>query len=517
MTKQQTSEHIDVKHLRWIAEITADGSCLRSLSGRAAKLGDGISRNPIDRDDILAQRSKDLAGLCGQLRGFSLEEYLSEHEHPGIAVPWTVPGHSVPDKVDSEKSVAAVASEAGVSPVVRILYVSDYVPTSVRVALTGNLWKQMSAILPHYQVSLAISDGPFEDDDGQAFAHFDGKAQNWKHPSKQVLETKMDLLTSVVKVLRSCIVHKPHIIIGDGQGGLVCLALAKPLLIEAALAARNVQRDEADAAGKAWGGVLTVVVRQPRLGKSKSGVELFKLAAPEVFVKFPEPAIHVVAVHHRTDALYDDAAVLYKAFEEIDIVTDVKGVVWQQLIEGKRPRVMWSHSGRCSCGKRTYLFGACSACIQNEAKVRHEEATEQAEKLNERAPLQEEMLYEDKAVHAQKPLFEPVGTPPVEILGSTTRVQFVTDNWIKSIARAASADNKNEGWVQSWEKGKRLVLPSAPSAPFRLTCAWDREDNEVLLVQQCVCVKFEECHEVSPAAWTKSVADLPFARDWERH
>ena len=147
-------------------------------------------------------------------------------------MPWTVPGHSVPDKVDSEKSVAAIESEAGVSPVVRILYVSDYVPTSVRVALTGNLWKQMSAILPNYQVSLAISDGPFEDDDGQAFAHFDGKAQNWKHPSKQVLETKKDLLTSVVEVLRSCIVHKPHIIIGDGQGGLVCLVLAKPLLIE---------------------------------------------------------------------------------------------------------------------------------------------------------------------------------------------------------------------------------------------------------------------------------------------
>ena len=60
---------IDVKHLRWVSWILADGSQIRSLSGRSAQLGDGYSRNPPDRDQLIEQRSKDLEGRTGQLRG----------------------------------------------------------------------------------------------------------------------------------------------------------------------------------------------------------------------------------------------------------------------------------------------------------------------------------------------------------------------------------------------------------------------------------------------------------------
>ena len=43
-TKQQQVEpaDIDVKMLRWVSEIVADGTEIRSLAGRAARLGDGI-------------------------------------------------------------------------------------------------------------------------------------------------------------------------------------------------------------------------------------------------------------------------------------------------------------------------------------------------------------------------------------------------------------------------------------------------------------------------------------------
>ena len=77
-TRQVTMEEIDVKHLRWISEMLSDGSEIRSLSGRSAKLGDGFSRNPINRDALIDQRTKDLEGLIGQLRGFTLEGYLGE-------------------------------------------------------------------------------------------------------------------------------------------------------------------------------------------------------------------------------------------------------------------------------------------------------------------------------------------------------------------------------------------------------------------------------------------------------
>ena len=79
-TKQTVLVDIDVKHLRWVSWILADGSQIRSLSGRSAQLGDGYSRNPSNRDQLIAQRSKDLEGRTGQLRGFSLDEFLGDYE-----------------------------------------------------------------------------------------------------------------------------------------------------------------------------------------------------------------------------------------------------------------------------------------------------------------------------------------------------------------------------------------------------------------------------------------------------
>ena len=92
MTKQQQIElvDIDIKLLRWVSEIVADGSEIRSLAGRSARLGDGTSRNPANRDELLEQRSKDLQGMIGQVRGFDLDEFLSDWEPPGEALPWTV-------------------------------------------------------------------------------------------------------------------------------------------------------------------------------------------------------------------------------------------------------------------------------------------------------------------------------------------------------------------------------------------------------------------------------------------
>ena len=81
---------IDVKLLRWVAEITADGSEIRSLAGRSARLGDGTSRNPKDRDELMEQRGKDLKGLIGQVRGFDLDSYLNDYEEAGTSIPWAI-------------------------------------------------------------------------------------------------------------------------------------------------------------------------------------------------------------------------------------------------------------------------------------------------------------------------------------------------------------------------------------------------------------------------------------------
>ena len=89
VTRQQVlpSQDLDAKHLRWLAEIVQDGSEIRSLSGRSAHLGDGTSRNPKDRDELIAQRTADAKGLIGQVRNFDLEQFLSFEEEAG-PLPW---------------------------------------------------------------------------------------------------------------------------------------------------------------------------------------------------------------------------------------------------------------------------------------------------------------------------------------------------------------------------------------------------------------------------------------------
>ena len=57
------------------------------MSGRTAVLGDGIYGNPIGRDEVMEQRSRDLQGYAGQIRGFDLDQFLSDWEDPGMPVP----------------------------------------------------------------------------------------------------------------------------------------------------------------------------------------------------------------------------------------------------------------------------------------------------------------------------------------------------------------------------------------------------------------------------------------------
>ena len=242
MTKQQTIDlvDIDLKLLRWVSEIVSDGSEIRSLAGRACRLGDGTSRNPSNREALIEQRSKDLAGMIGQVRGFDLDEFLSDWEPKGEALPWTVgDGGWVAEDEDSsaqqgsEPSVKPAApaalwhqvmSQEGTSPKLKVLYVPDYISREQRVLATSKLYVLLSQLLPGYEIELALAEGPFEDDDGIS-AHFDNDAlgappRRLQGP-KQIAALKVDLHVSVVKLARHAAMHKPRLVIGKGQGGVV--------------------------------------------------------------------------------------------------------------------------------------------------------------------------------------------------------------------------------------------------------------------------------------------------------
>jgi hypothetical protein len=321
-TRQQTTPDPDIKVLRWVSEIVADGSEIRSLSGRAAKLGDGTSRNPPDRDKLMAQRAKDIEGLMGQVRGFDLDEYLGDWEQSRYAQTWTLPSDALPNRslaslqassssvpsrpgqsskhdhnpgpvpfrpgqegimvaniTSTDSQYAHILAAEGVFAKFKVLLVPDFLPVLVQREVSQKLWREFSQSLPAREVVMGVCQGPFEDDDGNG-AHFEARKTKLA-PDKLRLEIRKDLLTSMVNVLRKCAQHKPEVLIGEGQGAVVVLSLLKPLLVEAAMQMRNVQRKEVQEAAEAWNNVKLILARKPRMFMTKPGFDLWVSCTPE--------------------------------------------------------------------------------------------------------------------------------------------------------------------------------------------------------------------------------------------
>ena len=165
-TKQQVAApaDIEVKVLRWVSEMTADGTEIRSLAGCNCRVADGVSRNPGDRNEILAQRTKDLEGLAGQACRFDLDAYLSDYEEVGVAIPWALGDGCAPPSEDKNKvavltreplvsgrftvaQIHWVMSAAGLPPMLSVLYVPDYVLPQVRIHAIMQLEKWKTVFL----------------------------------------------------------------------------------------------------------------------------------------------------------------------------------------------------------------------------------------------------------------------------------------------------------------------------------------------------------------------------------
>ena len=139
-----------------------------------------------------------------------------------------------------------------------MLYVPDYVLPQIRINATIQLGKMLENCFPQYLISLAVSEGPFEDIVGTT-SHFDGDALQGRTKTKQVATVRNDFQTSVVKLGRSAVYHSPKLIIGHGQGALIAFGFARPYVLELSLQTRNVQRAEAQKIGEAWGRVGAAV------------------------------------------------------------------------------------------------------------------------------------------------------------------------------------------------------------------------------------------------------------------
>ncbi|CAE7929806.1 pol, partial [Symbiodinium sp. KB8] len=210
------------------------------------------------------------------------------------------------------------------------MVVFDYLRWSEQDAALVEIQSAFQRSLPGLSVAMRGCWGPFEDSEGLA-SHFDGGA-NRLAGTKRVKRLRVDLLTSCAKVLREATGFKPQFLVGLGQGGLVAAVLRWPLVVELTLQARNLQRKEARATGEAWAGIKAIWVLRPRLWRTQSGHQDITESCLELQREFP-------------------------GIEE----ASVRGML------AEPSREMWDHDGLCACGKRTYLFSRCPACIEQEA------------------------------------------------------------------------------------------------------------------------------------------------------
>ena len=177
--------------------------------------------------------------------------------------------------------IAAAMSEAGVSPVMKVLYVPDYVPTENRLNANAKVYREVAACAPGYEIKMVLSEGPFEDDHGVA-SHFVGRTLGLKQVRKRVGGTRVEFHTSVIQLARRVEMFKPSIIVGEGQGALIAIGYVTPEVLETAMSSRNVQQNECESIGQAWGGVRAVIAHWPRMNKRGLEQAVLKEALPEL-------------------------------------------------------------------------------------------------------------------------------------------------------------------------------------------------------------------------------------------
>ena len=198
------------------------------------------------------------------------------------------------------------------------------------------------------------------------------------------------------------------------------------------------------------------------------------------------------------------------------------------------PTLMWEHQGKCLCGRRSYLFGQCSKCLKEEhgekiAEEQEREAIGEPPRESEEHPAEVEL-------HAGRLEIPDVLPRPVVKKGLRTQhVDFITDSMVRNIVSGTSQWQNGPVITQPWKPGQAYTLPrkhcrfaarestktlgtcppyvpQTPEAPFRI-CFVVEQNGDVIPLQQCTDVNFEEQHTVKADSWLRVPRSLVGA--WE--
>ena len=307
------------------------------------------------------------------------------------------------------------------------------------------------------------------------------------------------------------VTHHPDVIIGDAQGAVIASCIRFPMVMEAVLQARNIQRDEAHRMGAAWSKIKGVFVRNPRIGKSKVGLELLLASCPEILKDHPVERLPRYGVVPKICPGKDEV-LDYCSKMNLPVQDSLAGFPWKTILE-QPVREYWEHDGKCQCGKRTYLFGQCPECLRQEALERNLETDLAMEQkaLAPREPAEDELAVDLVAAVAEA-CAKPVIIFPSELICVWAQTRNGTPSW---------PGLRGELHYQTWSEGKGVELKTSAHFPFRSVLAIvpdslsRRATDKVLVlpVQQCLNWTAETTHVLEADSWLKS----PGSIHWNRH
>ena len=179
----------------------------------------------------------------------------------------------------------------------------------------------------------------------------------------------------MISVARAVKAHAPDLILGEGRGTLITLGLTCPLVLEATLALRNVDIKEALGIARMWGKVKGVIVRNPRIFKTRFTVSEIRSAVPEMFDSdHPWQHLKCFGIKDRNSPRHSAALELFTALG-VPVLDKLGDVLARELLLAPG-QLIWDHHGTCHCGRRTFLYSQCDKCARIEAIERQDEIME---------------------------------------------------------------------------------------------------------------------------------------------
>ena len=195
---------------------------------------------------------------------------------------------------------------------------------------------------------------------------------------------------------------------------------------------------------------------------------------------------------------------------------------WEAVLASV-PKDMWTHSGRCFCGRKTYLFGRCPKCIREEAQDALDVAKEGAEDLSlaEERPAGfalRSAVFADSAKVAGAAGSE--GQQALEAAienmkeQGTSAVHFVTLDVLQNLTEAIGEVLQpspevcavDASWgcsAKYWRPESSFVLPRSREYKYRASWVVKRS-GQVVQLQPCTEMSKEGNHIVSPKEWRGS-------------